>query len=80
MRVALSVLIFLGLAASTAACHKQEAPPLDQNIAVDGGNIPENADIEELPPDESSGDSANELESGTDNPDVNDVNASTNGY
>jgi hypothetical protein len=42
--------------------------------------MPANADIEELPPDESSGTSSNELETGEDNPDVNDLNASANSY
>jgi hypothetical protein len=64
------------------ACQpKQKAP--EENLIVDGGNIPANADIEALPPDESSGTSTEELANGADNPDVNDVNASgsqTNSY
>ena len=79
MRAALKLLMIAGLMAG-AACHKQEKAS-EQNVSIDtSGNIPEGADIETLPPDESSGDSANELEAGEDNPDVNDVNASANSY
>ena len=61
-----------------AACKKQE-PSQDQNLIIDSGNIPANADIEALPPDESSGTSTDELENGSDNPDVNaPVNAPDN--
>jgi hypothetical protein len=38
---------------------------------VVNGGMPANADIEALPPDESSGTPTNELASGEDNPDVN---------
>jgi hypothetical protein len=75
---------FLPLAVAAlalAACHKNEQPPQDQNIAVDQPATNEmmaNADIETLPPDESSGTSSTELATGTDNPDVNDLNASVN--
>ena len=61
-----------------AACKKQE-PSQDQNVIIDSGNIPANADIEALPPDESSGTSTDELVNGSDNPDVNaPVNAPDN--
>ena len=66
----------IGLAFLLAACSKQ---PSDQNIVVDNG-IPANADIEMLPPDESSATPSNELVNGDDNPDVNDLNASDNQY
>ena len=82
MRVALTLL----LAATVAlpGCHKQQPQAQqEQNIAIEddlSNGMPANADIEELPPDESSGTSANELETGDDNPDVNDLNASANSY
>ena len=76
MRAALRLLLIAALATGAAACKKTEQAP-EQNIIIDSGNIPSNADIEALPPDESSGTSTNELENGTDNPDVNaDENAS----
>ncbi len=56
-----------------AACEKTQS---DQNIAVD--NIAANADVEALPPDESSATPSNELANGADNPDVTDLNASAN--
>lgn len=62
----------LALALLLAACSKQ---PSDQNIVVDNG-VPANADIETLPPDESSATPSNQLINGDDNPDVNDLNAS----
>ena len=85
MRVATFALVLAAAALSLPACHKQQqAQPQDQNIAIDedgmSNGIPANADIEELPPDESSGTSSNELATGDDNPDVNDLNASANSY
>jgi hypothetical protein len=47
---------------------------IDGNLAE--GQLPANADIETLPPDESSGTSSGELNSGEDNPDVNDLSNS----
>lgn len=70
MRAALSLLIFTGIAAALAGCHKQQQPAPEQNIAIDNG-VDQNADIEALPSDESSGTSSNELMKGSDNPDVN---------
>jgi len=64
----------IALALLLAACSKQ---PSDQNIVVDN-SIPANADIETLPPDESSATPSNELVNGDDNPDVNDLNVSSN--
>jgi hypothetical protein len=43
---------------------------IDDNLGV--GDLPANADIETLPPDESSVTSNGELVSGNDNPDVNE--------
>lgn len=73
MRVAGSLLIAIALAA-LAACHRSQ--PADQNIAVANQTVDMNgtmADIETLPPDESSTTPTNQLENGFDNPDVNDL-------
>ena len=73
MRAASSLLVPLALAA-LAACHKSQ--PADQNIAVANQIVDMNgtmADIETLPPDESSTTPTNQLENGFDNPDVNDL-------
>jgi hypothetical protein len=65
-------------ALALAGCHKQQTQE-DQNFAVTN-EIPGNADIETLPPDESSGTPADQLENGNDNADVADLNASQNSY
>jgi ABC-type uncharacterized transport system auxiliary subunit len=73
MRAASSLLVPLALAV-LAACHKSQ--PADQNIAVANQTVDMNgtmADIETLPPDESSTTPTNQLENGFDNPDVNDL-------
>jgi|KBSSwiStaDraftv2_1062776.scaffolds.fasta_scaffold262790_3 hypothetical protein len=64
----------LGAAALTA-CNKAQPTQnnemsIDDNLGV--GDLPANADIETLPPDESSVTSNGELVSGNDNPDVNE--------
>lgn len=78
MRNAAKILVLaLALAATgLAACHKpqpqaerNEDLSLESNLAE--GQLPSNADIETLPPDESSATSNGELASGEDNPDVN---------
>jgi hypothetical protein len=74
MNAITKLLIAGGALAALDACKEQS----DQNIAVD--NIAANADIETLPPDESSETSSNELINGTDNADVGDLNASANSY
>ena len=74
MRAQIMVVMVAG--AALAACQKQEA---DQNIVITN-EIPANADIEALPADESTATPTEELVNGTDNADVNDLNASTNGY
>ena len=80
MRNAASILILGLVAAALAACGKQQqqAQPdqnddmsLETNVAA--GQLPPNAEIETLPPDESSETSSRELNSGEDNPDVNDL-------
>ena len=69
--------VFLLIAAAAiAACTK---PANQNNVAIDINNAAP-ADIEQLPPDESSETSSNELVNGADNADVNDLNASNNAY
>lgn len=80
MRVA-NTILFIALAPLALSACKKNQQRQDQNIAVDQPATNEtlaNADVEMLPPDESSADSSNELATGTDNPDVNDLNASGN--
>ncbi len=61
-----------------SACKEQQ-PAQDQNVFIDSGNIPANADIEAVPPDESSGASTEELINGSDSPDANGaINAPDN--
>ena len=75
MRAASAILILALPALALGACQKKAST--DQNIAIDqpvDNEMLANADIEALPPDESSGTSTNELENGTDNPDVTDLN------
>ena len=74
MRAMSKFLILSGALAALAACKEQS----DQNIAID--NLAANADVEALPPDESSETSSNELMNGSDNADVGDLNASSNTY
>ena len=73
-----SSMALLGAASAlmVAACHKQP-DQAEQNIVVDNG-VMANAEIEALPADESSGTPSDQLANGDDNPDVNDLNASTN--
>jgi hypothetical protein len=75
MRSALKPLMIALFAA--AACQKQ--PAEDQNIVITN-EIPANADIETLPADESTGTPTDQLENGSDNADVADLNASQNSY
>ena len=75
MRAVTRTLVFAGAALAMAACQKQQS---EQNIAID--NVAANADIEALPPDESSETPSNELVNGADNPEVNDLNASSNSF
>ena len=74
MRKTTKLLVLGGAVLAVAACKEQS----DQNIAVD--NIAANADVEALPPDESSETPSNELINGADNADVGDLNASSNSY
>ena len=63
-------------AAGLTACHKAAPAPDTQDMTIDenvAGGLPPNAEIETLPPDESSVTSNGELAKGDDNPDVNDL-------
>ena len=77
MRNAARILILAAVA--TAACGKQQQTQPDQNgdmsleSNIAAGQLPANAEIETLPPDESSETSSRELNAGEDNPDVNDL-------
>ena len=76
MRNAARILL-LGLAAT--ACQ-QKQPDANQDMPVESnlayGQLPPNAEIETLPPDESSATSSGELNAGDDNPDVNNLDNS----
>ena len=73
MRVATLTLTLL--AAATAGCQQDRS---DQNIAINDNLA--NADIEALPPDESSTTPTEELENGAANETFTDANVSGNGY
>ena len=75
MRAGRIFALMIGIAA-LAACHK---PPPEQNVAIDINTVSPN-DIETLPSDESSETPSNQLINGTDNPDVNNLNATDNSY
>lgn len=77
MRNARKSLALLIAVAALAACQKKEA---EQNIAIDNGVTPTNANIETLPADESSATPSNELINGADNADANAANTTGNGY
>ncbi len=81
MRNADKILILTISAAALVACHRQPKPQADnQEMSIESnladGQLPSNAEIETLPPDESSGTSSGELNAGDDNPDVNDLSNS----
>jgi len=76
MRNANKHLILLVAAAALAACSK---PGNDNNVAIDINNAAP-GDIEQLPPDESSETSSNELVNGADNADGNRLDNAGNGY
>ena len=74
MRDASKLMLVLTVAAGLAACNK---PANENNVVVDNYAATP-ADVEALPPDESSATPSNELANGEDNADVNYVNAATN--
>jgi hypothetical protein len=71
--------ILIIAAAALTACHKQQPAnvaenqdmSLESNLAT--GQVPDNAQIETLPADESSATTSGELNAGDDNPDVNNL-------
>ena len=78
MRNAAKIMILAFGAPALAACHKPPTTQAEnQDMSVEGNlaydQLPANADIETLPPDESSETSNGELSAGQDNPDVNDL-------
>jgi len=75
MRDASKLMLVLTVAAGLAACNK---PANENNVVTVDNDAATPADVEALPPDESSATPSNELVNGSDNPDVNDVNAATN--
>jgi hypothetical protein len=79
MRNAARILIF-GLAAAVLTACQQKEPAANQDMPVESnlahGQIPPNAEIETLPPDESSAASSGELNAGDDSPDVNNLDNS----
>lgn len=84
MRVATKILLAAAIPLAFAGCHKKVQQ--EQNIAIDddlmnGGTqqgSPSNAEVETLPADESSTTPSNQLQNGTDSPDVNDLGAAGN--
>ena len=79
MRNALRALILLVGAAALGACHRSQPQSANNSAmslddpATTNSQTPDNAQVETLPPDESSTTSSKELQNGQDNPDVNGV-------
>ena len=77
-KTAIGIIAAVG-AAALAGCHRQAAQnqAANQDIEIEGnlatGSIPDNAQIETLPPDESSTTPSNQLQTGYDSPEVNDL-------
>jgi len=81
MRDAAKILTLMLGASALAACSKQPAQnqagsqdiAIEDNLGQSVGQLPANAEIETLPQDESSATPSNQLQTGYDNPDVNDL-------
>jgi hypothetical protein len=79
MRNVPKILVLIIGVTGLAACHKQsqQMAEANQDMSIDDnltqGQLPANAEIETLPPDESDQTSNGELSKGDDNPDVNDL-------
>ena len=78
MRSAARFLALAVGAAALVACNKaQQATAQNNEMSIDdnlgAGELPANAEIETLPPDESSTTPSNQLQNGYDNPDVNSL-------
>lgn len=79
MQNAARIMIVVAGAVALVGCHKQQPNPAENDdLAIEsnlpGSEVPPNAQIETLPPDESSVTSNGELESGDDHPDLNATN------
>ena len=76
-----AILSALAAAAALSGCHKQSAQnqadnqeiSIEDNLGQGTNQVPGNAEIETLPQDESSATPSNQLQSGFDKPDVNDL-------
>jgi len=81
MRNAARILILMIGAAAAAGCNKGASKnqmdnqdiAIEDNLGQTAGQLPANAEIETLPQDESSATPSNQLQTGYDNPDVNDL-------
>ena len=81
MRNAARILTFILGAAAAAGCNKHASKSqmdnqdiaIEDNLGQTAGQLPANAEIETLPQDESSATPSNQLQTGYDNPDVNDL-------
>lgn len=78
MRNAKSILVLAGAALALGACHQQQQADQNNTISMDEGIADNqvaagNAEIETLPADESSVTPSNQLQNGSDNPDVNSL-------
>lgn len=83
MRSAKMTVALAATVLALAGCNKQPSQQAqDQNLSMDSGvpsnEVLANADIETLPSDESSATPSNELQSGYDNPEVNDLGDQSN--
>ena len=70
MRNAIKLIFVLTVAAGLAACNK---PANENNVVTVDNDAATPADVEALPPDESSATPSNELVNGDDKPDVNEL-------
>jgi hypothetical protein len=79
---AAKILILCISAGALAACGSKQSrnEAASQEMSIESnladGQLPPDAEIETLPPDESSGTSSGELNAGDDSPDVNDLSNS----
>jgi|KBSMisStaDraftv2_1062788.scaffolds.fasta_scaffold19287_4 hypothetical protein len=83
MQDAAKILTILSGVVALAACKNQQSnEAANQDLSIESnfadGQLPANAEIETLPPDESTETTSGELNAGEDNPDVNDLNRTTN--
>jgi hypothetical protein len=82
MQNAARILIVVAGAVALIGCHKQQPKAAENDdLAIEsnlpGGEVPPNAQIETLPPDESSVTSNSDLAAGSDQPEINGAGNST---